>query len=215
MVSKLYKTERGFTIMELTLALSFIAFLLIFIVLATMQTTKLYNKGLTLKSINQASRTIVEQMSRDITASAAPRIYTDSVKNSGILCTDSAVYLWNTIYSNPNPASKGNIYNAPNAAQPLYLVRTADLTKCSPSGGNTTVTYPSAASTTSELLNSQTGITSLTLTPIVTGVYQLDISLGTTDLNGYETPGVCDSGRIGEFCVSAKFSRIIYARAAS
>ena len=62
----------GFTIIELMIALTFIAFLLIFIVIMTMRITQMYSKGMTLKSINQSSRTIVEQMARDISASTQP-----------------------------------------------------------------------------------------------------------------------------------------------
>ena len=84
----------GFTIIELMIALTFIAFLLIFIVIMTMRITQMYSKGMTLKSINQSSRTIVEQMARDISASTQPE--TKNVDGAAtILCTSGATYLWN------------------------------------------------------------------------------------------------------------------------
>lgn len=207
--------SRGFTIVELLFSLTFIAFLLIFIVMTTLQTTRLYNKGMTLKSINQASRTIVEQMARDIAESANPAVYVDTARHSGILCTDATIYLWNTVSSDPNPMNNGNRYAGSDEPKRLYLVRTSNSSFCDTSGavGNV-IAYPTATGETSELLNSQTSIIDLSLSQIVGKLYRLKVSLGTTDPEGYDTTEagmVCKSDNNGDFCAATTFERVIYA----
>lgn len=54
------KTSRqsGFTIIELTLAMAFVSLLLVAIALTVIQIINIYNKGMTMKDVNQAGRAI-------------------------------------------------------------------------------------------------------------------------------------------------------------
>lgn len=119
------KTKRvknqGFTLVELMLAMGFVGSLLVMIALITIQIMGLYNKGLTLKEVNQVSRMVVRDMQQSIASVDAFRLqYKDGdtlrtpvtlaeIKNSGgnnidyysnpaggRLCTGQYSYVWNT-----------------------------------------------------------------------------------------------------------------------
>jgi type II secretory pathway pseudopilin PulG len=203
------KTSNGFTIIELLMSMSFLAFMLLFVITASTQVLRTYNKGLTIKDINQSSRTIIDQLARDVSSSTQPKIYKDAL--SGRLCTDGATYVWNTIQApTPNP----NKYKAPNANTGLHFIRTTDPTAC---GTKKTPDVP--LNTATELLNgqsanvgSQASIIDLNLTPVNTKLYKLSLILGTSDPAGYTivAAGTCGPGLQGEFCASASFNTTVY-----
>lgn len=114
------KSQHGFTLIELMLAMGFIGSLLVVIAVIILQIMGIYNKGLTLKEVNQVSRTVVRDMQQSISSVDALRLQyvdedtkdlvsaisysemvdkgTDYYKNTagGRLCTGSYSYVWNT-----------------------------------------------------------------------------------------------------------------------
>lgn len=115
-----HSQKQGFTLVELMLAMGFVGSLLVMIALIIMQIMGLYNKGLTLKEVNQVSRTVVRDMQQSISGVDAFRLQykdvdtlqtpkslheisekgndIDYYSNSagGRLCTGSYSYVWNT-----------------------------------------------------------------------------------------------------------------------
>ena len=96
----------GFTIIELTLALAFISVLLLSITLVSIQVGKIYNRGVTLRDINQAARDISDTLRRDFMQTNAQRIMKDGtneviwIRNggqdvSGRICLGDYSYVWN------------------------------------------------------------------------------------------------------------------------
>ena len=63
------KRKKGFTIIELSLCIAFIAVLLIGIASLVMQMTSVYQKGLSIKAINATGQQIIEDMQRSINSS--------------------------------------------------------------------------------------------------------------------------------------------------
>lgn len=113
-------SKRGFTILELALAMAFISFLLLLIGVTTSQLAGLYQRGLTLANVNEQGRSLVDEFTRGITAS----VYEDeAIKDTsdfyfervadlggevnasgevplfGAFCTGTYTYLWNTGYA--------------------------------------------------------------------------------------------------------------------
>jgi hypothetical protein len=98
----------GFTLIELMLAMTFIAMLLVAIALTTIQIGNIYNKGITLREVNQAGRSLSDEFQRTI-ASATPFDVTPKVGNppapassryvawegGGRLCLGNYTYVWN------------------------------------------------------------------------------------------------------------------------
>lgn len=96
------KNRTGFTLIELMLAMSFISVLLIAIALTVIQISNVYNRGITLKDVNQAGRSISAELNRSISQSSLFNI--DSGDDSqfivqgdwgGRLCVGQYSYIWN------------------------------------------------------------------------------------------------------------------------
>lgn len=86
------RDKSGFTLVELMLAIAFIGFIILFVVFAILQVMRTYNKGLTVKEINQTARTAVEDMSR--AARSSDNIMTTTIP-VGRVCFGSVSYVWN------------------------------------------------------------------------------------------------------------------------
>lgn len=121
--SSFKSSAKGFTLIELMIAVAFIGGLLVAITLVILQIMSLYNKGLTLKEVDSVSRIVVRDMQQSIAASSRFSIsYTEteaggvetiktaktlaeaSANNAdyynnvagGRLCTGDYSYIWNT-----------------------------------------------------------------------------------------------------------------------
>ncbi len=77
--------KQGFTIIEITIAMAFISVLIITLLMVGMQIASLYNKGVTIRDVNSASRNIVRSMQDDIAASSSRMrvFYREPVNSSG------------------------------------------------------------------------------------------------------------------------------------
>lgn len=126
--------QAGFTIVELMIAMAFIAVLLLAIAGAVMQVGAIYNKGVTMKSVNQAGRVVLDDMKKAISESSPLNIQyvPQSDQNTvigGRLCTGHYSYIWNigVHIDESNPDSQVNRYDgANNNAKPLRLIKMLD-----------------------------------------------------------------------------------------
>lgn len=105
-MSHVVKQEKGFTIIELLISMSFVSVLLIVIVMTVIQVGNIYNKGLTMSSVEQAGQVISNDVRQTLSESepfsvaTAFRIqrYPGSAQDSpdgGRLCTGVYSYIWN------------------------------------------------------------------------------------------------------------------------
>jgi hypothetical protein len=93
--------SRGFTIIELMLSMTFLAMLMLVIALTTMQIGNIYNKGITLREVDQAGRSVSASLQRDI-ATSVPFNVTTPVNSQYIvrsgdgarLCLGNYTYAW-------------------------------------------------------------------------------------------------------------------------
>ena len=106
------RRQKGFTLIELMLAMSFISVLLLAVAMTIIQIGTIYNKGLALKELNQASRDVATDVRKAL--SAADGIDTSKdyveVKNDGNtavaggrICLGSYSYIWNTLAAIGDP----------------------------------------------------------------------------------------------------------------
>lgn len=149
-----YKINKGFTLVELMLAMSFIGMLLVAIAMTTMQIMRTYNKGTTIREVNQVGRTVTQDIQRTIAASVPfsvePKtdLSDDGEINSryirnmdgteevgGRLCTGMQTYVWNygtalykaTQPSGPGKAAIANKYEDEREEdEPIRLVKVRD-----------------------------------------------------------------------------------------
>lgn len=128
--------KSGFTIVELTLTMAFIGMLLIAIAVITTNILAIYQKGTTLKAVNNTGRDLIDSFSNAVTNAPSLNVKSSCAKfaNSqdcenndgfmgftfnegrdtdgnqlyGVFCTGSYSYAWNTEYTlrNDNPGQK-------------------------------------------------------------------------------------------------------------
>ncbi len=103
-----HDNTKGFTLIELMLAMTFISALLIAIALTTIQISTIYTKGITLREVDQAGRSVSDELQRSI-ASSSPIDVTPKIDASpatatskyvvrdggGRLCLGRYTYVWN------------------------------------------------------------------------------------------------------------------------
>ena len=134
------KRKSGFTILELALAMAFISFLLLAIGMVTVQVSRIYQKGITIKMTSSTGRELVDEFSRTILASKYDTFsggngdekaehfeytYTgqryDTVEGIdkevpfyGAFCTGTYSYIWNTGYAlkQPDTSKKARLIDA-------------------------------------------------------------------------------------------------------
>ncbi len=101
-MSRVKCAAKGFTIVELTLAMAFISVLLLAIATTVMQIGGLYNRGMLLREANQTARVLADDLRRTLNGvsafsieAAEGRYYAfDNV--GGRMCTGQYSYIWNT-----------------------------------------------------------------------------------------------------------------------
>lgn len=137
--------KQGFTLIELMLAMTFIAMLLVAIALTTIQISNIYNKGITLREVNQAGRSVSDELQRTISSATpfdvTPKGPGDNAPASryvvspggGRLCLGNYTYAWN--YGAALEGGTGapvilNQYSGADNTIPIRLVRVID-----PNGG--------------------------------------------------------------------------------
>jgi prepilin-type N-terminal cleavage/methylation domain-containing protein len=122
--------QKGFTLIELVLAMAFVAALFLAIAMTVIQIANIYNRGLTLKEVNQAGRSISSELQRSISSGASftidPSVGDDYVHIKvisyyipqtfgGRLCVGKYSYIWNygadlANYPNISKDSNLNVY---------------------------------------------------------------------------------------------------------
>jgi prepilin-type N-terminal cleavage/methylation domain-containing protein len=223
--------QQGFTLIELMLAMTFISMLLLAIALTTIQIMHIYDKGLTLKSVNQAGRDISSSLQRDIAASAPfnvndPRdtAHYLPTTNGGRLCLGQYSYVWNygSAISANRPADLIK-YEGDNA--PVRIARVLDPSSalCANTSSNPTVSRQGAtellaASDSLDLAIQQFGIS---MPPAVSGanamqpLYNVSFTLGTNDQQSFSADKTCTpSGVAGsnwQFCATSVFNVVVHA----
>ena len=146
--------QKGFTIIESTLAVAFLSLLLIAIVTLSIKAGNMYVKGNTNKAVNQAGRDIADTLRRDFLSADMNSVDVTYANDggsstSGRICVGSVTYLWNPVglvgqYNDAEADAKPMNAIVVNNA-PAYLVR-ATGGYCNKIGGRLpmTINNPSA-----------------------------------------------------------------------
>ncbi len=131
--------NKGFTLIELMLAMTFIAMLLIAIAMTTIQISNIYNKGITLRETNQIGRSVSAELQRSI-SSSSPFDVTPKVDDSpttlaskyvvrdggGRLCIGNYTYAWNYGKALVGGSGAPAIFNTFEDGSPVRFVKVAD-----------------------------------------------------------------------------------------
>ena len=116
----------GFTIIELNIAIIFIAILLIAAALAIIATTKLYQQGVAIKTTNQIGRETIDVMRRDVASSSAKAIKTAEAGGVYRVCLGKVSYIIinaETLNSENPPT---NLPKMPDSGALVHMARVND-----------------------------------------------------------------------------------------
>lgn len=123
--------SRGFTIVELTLAIAFVGVLLIAVVTTAVGLGRTYQKGITLRDVNQTGREISDVMRRDLAAASPKELKVQLLPNASNpetarICTGSVSYLIN--FARHLNSGSGQVIKASNqpSAPTAKLMRVLD-----------------------------------------------------------------------------------------
>lgn len=118
--------QSGFTLVELNLAIVFVALLVLAIATTIVNVTHTYTYGVSLKTINQLGREVSGQMRRDIVAASPDR--TEYVMHEGIgrLCLGSVSYVFNSAELLNTDAPDPDFVVDSNTLEPITLARIND-----------------------------------------------------------------------------------------
>ncbi len=141
--------KNGFTIIELMLAMGFVASLLLAIAMTVIQIGNIYNRGITYNDVNQAGSALAVELQRSINSSSPFDVNlknADGTANTnsmykptswgGRLCTGQYSYVWNYGKAILDPLGGLNRYIA--SADSIHFVKVIDTGKdlcSSPSSG--------------------------------------------------------------------------------
>jgi prepilin-type cleavage/methylation N-terminal domain protein len=153
------ETKKGFTIMELMLAMGVIAFLLLSVAGLIIQMTNTITRGTTYKDLNAASRTINADLTKTFNSTSIldgwdgrnnSNEYYRVVGGSGAFCTGSVSYLWNT-----NLERSGALIVHAEDNNPVRFVKIRDTAKnyCSNNAQSTVWTKVPHDDTVTEILS--------------------------------------------------------------
>ena len=123
--------SKGFTMIELMLAMAFVSVLLLAIAMLTVHISNIYNKGITLQAVNQAGQAVTTDMQRTLGSSTpfalnttppAPHLVDGTY--GGRLCLGSVSYVWNYATAFQSPGSPPNTYT--DGSSPPRFARVID-----------------------------------------------------------------------------------------
>ena len=108
--------KKGFTLIELMLAMSFISVLFVVDCDGGYSSRKMYSRGIVLRDVNQAGRDISDTVRRDFLQANAEKIDTTGLRvpnnsnwSTGRLCLGSHSYVWNNPKYLDDPSLLGGI----------------------------------------------------------------------------------------------------------
>lgn len=221
------KRQHGFTIIELTLAVVFVAILLLLVATVTIRIGNLYEKGTTIKSINQIGREVLDMMRRDISQAGSAVQFKQvgtGVNTTYRLCLDGVSYVANSGESLNN--STGTLLTNSTSGTPITFVRLVDNTAtfCKEASPGVYETAIGVTEQPVELLANDgkaLAVHAFNLEPLIQSssqsLYRLTIVIGTNEPGTLDTDVRCRTGSAGaddananfNYCSVAEFTTII------
>ncbi|HRF28897.1 MAG TPA: prepilin-type N-terminal cleavage/methylation domain-containing protein [Candidatus Saccharibacteria bacterium] len=128
------RNQSAFTLVELMLAMTFVSVLLLAIAMLTIRINGIYNKGVTLKAVNQSGQVIASDMQQTLNQSSSTSVAQVGDDTGGRLCANNVVYAWNypAYYGN---ASRFNKYVDGTGKDEIRFIKfVGDGTYCPSSG---------------------------------------------------------------------------------
>lgn len=188
------KTDKaGFTLVELLLAMAFFSFILLFVTTGFIMVNRAYNKGLTVKLVQDEGRRVIEDISRSIRVASPLGIDT----TVDCLAINGNRYYWSVPIDSNDSAS------------PKQLIK-EDGKGCSDS-----ITNPAGGE---NVLNDRVGVQYMEVSTVggSNSVYMIKIVLSTAETDLVANAGTenvnCDTGSGSQYCDVVTMSTVVSTR---
>lgn len=208
--------QSGFTIIELSISMAMLSVLMLIVIFSILNIIGVYNKGITLKRVNQSGRTIAAEVQSDLRSAVPSNI---GVRGTTLgstfvptgLCTGKNSYIWNVWGENGvNTDLKFDGRN-----ELITMVKTND-----PGGEYCKTPFPVPDKSASKVLLGDELAVRMPVGVAVGGggkIIQFEFTISTPDENNeiiYDATGrgSCGSGKESEFCALNSFVVTSYAK---
>jgi prepilin-type N-terminal cleavage/methylation domain-containing protein len=182
--------QHGFTLVELLLAMAFFSFILLFVTTGFIMVNRAYNKGLTVKLVQDEGRRTMETLTREIRSTSSEGISTaaDCAELNG------NIYIWSERIDGSTDPKKP------------YRLQKIEGTTCSNRSG-----------TAVDMLNDRIGVQSLSITePDANGLVYIDLVLSTSDTDLLDSntgsSTACELGNGEQYCDVVHMETIVSPR---
>jgi len=187
--------QKGFTLVELMLSMAFFSFILLFVTSGFIIVNRAYNKGLTVKLVQDEGRELVEELTREVRISNSKSIKTD---DNTTKCIEVSGYRY--YWSVPISGTTGS---------PGKLFR-EEGKDCSASINTTTPTGV-------QILNERVGVQfmSLTRASAASPIYTIKIVLSTAEadlLTDVGETATCATNQGSQYCDIVSFTTVVTSR---
>lgn len=200
--------KSGFTLVELSLAMTFVALLLVVVALTIMQIADIYNRGLVLKEVNTTGSAIISDLKRSIAESStfdpgeSSRHAYFPDKNGAVgevYCTGTYSYIWNYGSEIVKDSQNTKLYTYNGEVVRLIKVSDVSTQYCSFDSGSKPAVIDSGNTSVEKLISSDTStnlvvynfsISRLFDASVNQGLYSISLKLGTSDKDTIDN-GTC------------------------
>ena len=214
--------QSAFTVVELMIAISILATILVMASVVMIGIGSIYQKGVTVINLQNSTRNVLDEMSSDIQLNGANPVTPIGIKinNSGVTATMYAICLGNVRYSYYE-------YNSSMTILPKYDLWKDTMTSsasCAPLNlwqtnpsclGSNNNCLPSSNGSGQDLLGDNTHIFNLTASPIdnSTNVYRLEFqAVYTSSGDLLSNNNTCINNAGQQFCATSSLSTIVTRR---
>ncbi len=191
----LNKVSSGFTLVELMLAMAFFSFILLFITSGFLLVNRAYNKGLTVKLVQNEGRKLIEELTREVRVSNSLSIVTD---NNLAKCIEVSGYryYWSVPISSAS-GSPGNLYKE--------------------EGRDCSASINTSAPRGVQVLDDRVGVQYMSLTRLGASspIYTIRLVLSTSETDLLNDPGEganCSTGSGSQYCDIVDFTTVVTSR---
>jgi prepilin-type N-terminal cleavage/methylation domain-containing protein len=188
--------RRGFTLVELLLAMTFFSLILMFVTASFLQVSQAYNKGITVKRIHESGRAVLAEMSRALVQGST--VAGGVQAPGGCLIVAGTRYVWNSGFH--GSGSHGHRLMQP-GNRDFSLIR------------DTRPTCGEAISSSEavNLLDDKIIVQNISVVPVgsVTNTYRLTVSLSSDRSGG--SGGACDAIN-DTYCDTVNLSTVVSIR---
>lgn len=204
--------KKGFTLVELLIAISFFSFLLLFVTFGFVQVNRIFTKGVTVKTIQETSRGVLEDISRAVRTETFLGYIDGANGGQYRICFEGVRYAWNQHDPGPSPGQY-SIYDASNEV----LDGTSDLLTLYRSADNDACLAPIDPDVAEEILDNRAAVQHLSVTQVAPQTYNISLVVSTRgaveeDLTQFGRDAKCKVQAGDQFCDVSFFETVVTSR---